>query len=353
MLLDHIIVSARNIGKHLIINGIIALLIVIFLCPFCFFNGDEWGRAWYLWLYSFLISLALSSGIGKLDEEVNKWLPWTKSPLNRLIAEVLMVTVYSFIACFTVIFLFHWAFGHFTMDNIPWDDIIEQTYNPVLVAYGITFFFVSRSFLMEWRQAAVDAEKLRSERYANQYQVLKDQLNPHFLFNSLNVLSNVVHEDQDKAVDFIQQLSRFYRYVLDVQQKEVVKLQQELDFAQRYLFLQKLRFEENLKIEVEVNVDEEDRIPPLALQLCLENAIKHNEVSQDHPLHISIRKEDNKLCIINSLQPKTADFPETSGVGLQNIKERYHLLSGEMVKVEKREKEFRVFLPILRLKESV
>ncbi|MGB0176521.1 MAG: sensor histidine kinase, partial [Owenweeksia sp.] len=315
MLLDHIIISFRNIGKHLIINGIIALLIVIFLCPLCFFDLDEWSRAWYLWLYSFFISLALSSGIGKLDERINQQLPWTKQPFTRLIVEVLMVTVYSFVACFIVIFLFHWAFGHFTLANIPWDDIIEQTYNPILVAYGITFFFVSRSFLMEWKQAAVDAEKLRSERLAGQYQVLKDQLNPHFLFNSLNVLSNVVYEDQDKAVDFIQQLSRFYRYVLDVQHEEVVSLEKELEFAHRYLYLQKLRFEDKLKVEVEAVAGKQDRIPPLALQLCLENAIKHNEVSAEHPLYIRICRAGNKLCISNNIQRKTVDLPESSGEG--------------------------------------
>ncbi|HAD95980.1 MAG TPA: histidine kinase [Cryomorphaceae bacterium] len=345
--------SFREFVNYIVINTVIALAITFFFCASCFLDPQEWTYAGRLWLYSFLISLALSGGIGALDARINRSLPWHKAPLKRFLLELLTVTVYSFVACFVVVFLFHWVLGNFTLDSIPWEDLTEQTYRPVIIAYIITSFFVSRSFLMEWRQAAVDAEKLRSERFAGQYQVLKDQLNPHFLFNSLNALSNVVHEDQEKAVQFIQQLSRFYRYILDVQHEEVVSLQQELDFAQRYLYLQSLRFEDKLQSEIDVRVQEEDCIPPLAIQICLENVIKHNEISKDHSLKVIIRRESDRLCICNNLQVKNNRVPEPSGIGLTNIRERYRMLSGREVEVEKSQTEFRVYLPILKLGQSL
>ncbi len=353
MLLDHIVISFKNFGKYLVINAIIALGITFFFCSSCFFNPDLWSEGAYTWLYSFLLSLALSSGIGLLEEWMNQYIPWTKAPLKRFWLVVLVIAVYSFLASFVVVFLFHWAFGNFTLSQIPWDQLVEQTYNPVIVAYFITFFFTSRSFLMEWRQAAVDAEKLRAERYAGQYQILKDQLNPHFLFNSLNVLANIVYEDQNKAADYIQQLSRFYRYVLDVQQEEVVSLDQELQFAKRYLFLQQLRFEDRLITEIEVSAEANEQIPPLALQLCLENAIKHNEVSQNKPLKIKVFRKADQLCISNNVQARSMEGETPSGIGLKNIRERYHLLSGKEVKVTQNERDFTVCLPILKLKAVV
>jgi sensor histidine kinase YesM len=299
-------------------------------------------------LYSFMLSSSLSSGLGWLVNYNSTLIPWLKAPFKRLILEIVTVFIYSFAASFVVIFSFHWFFGHFKMEQIPWDFLLMNTQYPVYVAYGITFFFTSRSFLQEWKEAAVDAEKLRTEQFAGKYRSLKDQLNPHFLFNSLNVLSNIVYEDQDKAVDFIQHLSRFYRYVLEVQKEEIVSLEREMDFGRRYLLLQQLRFGENLKVKLDVDPKEGEFLPPLSLQLLLENALKHNEVSNENPLQLTIVKEGSKIIIENQINPK-AQVDESTGVGLTNIKERYRLLSKEEVVIKNDGKTFRVELPLLNL----
>src|SRR5690606_31960409 len=135
------------------------------------------------------------------------------------------------------------------------------------------------------------------EGLKGQYQSLKDQLNPHFLFNSLNVLSNLVFEDATKSSKFIQQLSKIYRYVLEVHQEELVSLERELAFAENYLSLQKIRFEDALNFKMEVELGDNYYLPPLSLQLLLENAIKHNIVSRDKPLEIIISQNKDELTV--------------------------------------------------------
>ncbi|WP_052307610.1 histidine kinase [Belliella baltica] len=219
---------------------------------------------------------------------------------------------------------------------------------PTGIEVIIITIFIARSWLFEWKIAAIEAEKLKSENIASQYQSLKDQLNPHFLFNSLNVLSNLVYESADKSAEFIQQLSRIYRYVLDVQDEELVSLEMEIDFALNYLSLQKIRFEQSLEFHIDVFESKEWSIPPLSLQLLLENAIKHNVTSVTKPLKIWIGIENQKLIVKNNIQPKL-NKKANSGIGLNNITKRYNLLSETSPEITQTEKEFIVKLPLLKV----
>lgn len=348
---EHIPFYKNKIVRFIFINLSLAVGASLLFCQECFTQEGNLKDAFAGILYSFSLSSALSGGISKLEEYTTRTIPWLKSPVKRLALEIVAVTIYSFAASFIVIFLFHLGFGHFTLDKIPWNYLIRNVQYPLYVAYLLTFFFTSRSFLLEWKQADVDAEKLRAEQFAGKYQTLKNQLNPHFLFNSLNVLSNVVYEDQDRAVDFIQHLSRFYRYVLEVQKEEIVPLEKELDFARRYLLLQQLRFGDNLKTEIEVKINSNEYVPPLSLQLLLENALKHNEVSNENSLLIRIKKEGNRLIVENQINPKTVLENDSTGVGLTNIKERYRMLSQEEVIVRNDGHIFSVELPLLNLQD--
>ena len=186
---------------------------------------------------------------------------------------------------------------------------------------------------------------------ATRYESLKNQVNPHFLFNSLNALTNLVYEDQDLAADFIRQLSKVYRYVLETRSKEVVSLETEMKFVESYLFLQHIRFDDKLRVEASVSGFENRLLPPLALQMLLENAIKHNTIAKDEPLTISIRVEEDMLVVKNNLQIKNIPTEESSGMGLANIKARYEFLSDKPVVVEKTESYFRVKLPLLSISE--
>ncbi len=342
----------KGLIKFLLINLVIAIVVTFLFCPICFSSFEGLGRVWKGILYSFSLSTSLSGGISWLEEYVGNRISWFEAPGKRLMVDIVVITIYASAVSFILTFIFHWSNGYFTLDKIPWDFIFRNVLIPVLIAYCLTAFFMSRAFLFEWRQAAVDAEKLRAEQFAGKYRMLRDQLNPHFLFNSLNVLSNIVYEDADRAADFIQQLSRFYRYVLEVQKEELVPLEKEIDFADRYLKLQQLRFGENLKVEWKKEIPEGAMIPPLSLQLLLENAVKHNEISNANPLKIVISVNANFIKVENAIQKKVIEDGSSTGVGLENIKERYRLLCAKEVKIQDDGKNYKVELPILKMEEQ-
>lgn len=346
----------HRLGKLLLINAIIALVFCIIASP-PFEATAIWIRTFFLdyFTYAFLISSLLSGGINRLIEFSSRRFSWLDAPFKRLVFDLVAVIAYSFVMSFiitAVYSLFVWKFG--TVDNMGWMKLVKSTIFPVLIALGFTFFFTSRSFLSEWKYAALETEKMKTERLAGQYQGLKDQLNPHFLFNSLNVLSNLVYEDADKSNEFIQKLSNIYRYVLDVQYERLIDLDKEITFAKSYLDLQKLRFGEKLQYEIKIEEGLERSIPPLSLQLLLENAVKHNIATSASPLKIEIFTPDNtyalpygrRLVVRNNLQKRDSPGIE-SGIGLKNIKERYRFFTERKIEISEADNTFSVSIPLI------
>lgn len=339
----------RDLKKFLIVNLCIALFLQVIFCPICFLSVEDLVSLAPDFIFSFCVSMALSYGGSRVEEFWDPRISWVHEPVKRLLATVSSYMIYAFFASFVIVFFYAWFEWDFESGQIPWRNILRFTFTPMTIALVFMAIFTSRSWLFEWRKSAIEAEQLRSEKFASQYQSLKDQLNPHFLFNSLNVLSNLVYEDADRSAAFIQKLSKIYRYVLDVQQEELVELDRELDFAKNYLELQKIRFEENLTFSIKIENEKGFFIPPLSLQLLLENAIKHNEASQDHPLFIHILQKENELWVSNSFQPKSTLKDNSPGIGLKNIRMRYTLLSDRQIEVAQDENEFLVRLPLLRI----
>ncbi|SNR80415.1 sensor histidine kinase [Hymenobacter mucosus] len=198
------------------------------------------------------------------------------------------------------------------------------------------------------RVIATKTQQLETEKAHVQLAALKSQVNPHFLFNSLSILSSLVHVDADLSEKFIDQLSRAYRYTLEQQDHDLVPLQTELAFIQSYTFLLKIRFDE--KFDVQLRVPEAARhayqIAPLTLQLLVENAVKHNTMSQQKPLLVHIELDGEDLVVRNTLQRRPATYAST-GVGLTNIHNRYHLLTGRPVQITEGGGEFIVRIPLL------
>lgn len=194
----------------------------------------------------------------------------------------------------------------------------------------------------------LENEQLRAENLQNQFEALKNQLNPHMLFNSLNTLRSLVRESQDKAQDYIQELSRVLRYTLQGQDVKKVPLAGEMEFVKAYIFLQAMRYEDNLVFDIAVDERlSEKLVPPMAVQLLIENAIKHNEISNRRPLTISIRNEGSDwISVSNPLQPKINAGP-TTGVGLANLNKRYELLFQRQIVIERTEEMFCVKIPLL------
>jgi len=221
----------------------------------------------------------------------------------------------------------------------------------LIISVTITLFintiFVAIEFFSYWRESIKEKEALKRYTLAAEFESLKNQVNPHFLFNALNTLSSLIDEDQRLANQFVQQLASVYRYLLSQTEKETVSLGEELAFLKSYVFLNQIRFGENLKVEMQIAPELwHKNIITLTLQMLLENAIKHNVISKEKPLHILIVAEGNSLCVGNNLQLKTQVAPST-GIGLENIQSRYKLFTQEQMHITQTDARFEVCVPLI------
>lgn len=211
----------------------------------------------------------------------------------------------------------------------------------VSIAYEMAYF------LKKWRESILEVERYRHANILSQFENLKNQVNPHFLFNSLNTLSSLIEEDAHKAGEFVQHMAKVYRYGLLNSERDLVSLQEELQFIESYNYLLKCRFGEKIRFELQIaEAAKEKMLPPLSLQLLLENAVKHNIISSAKPLMITARAKDTEICIENNLQRKDSVEPST-GIGLKNISLRYRHLSDRQPVIHPEGETFRVCLPLL------
>ncbi|WP_165824122.1 sensor histidine kinase [Pseudochryseolinea flava] len=204
-------------------------------------------------------------------------------------------------------------------------------------------------FMERYRSAELRAEQFKKASVEAQFEALRNQINPHFLFNCLNALSNLVYKDADTSARFIAQLSNVYRYLLYSQERKIVTLQEELDFIDSYLYLLKIRFGNNISIVKNIEIDmARFHIAPATLQMLIENAIKHNVVSGKAPLKINIESLNGSITVTNNLQEKKVKEP-SAFVGLKNIMKRYEFLSDKPVEIKKTESSFFVTVPLVEV----
>jgi sensor histidine kinase YesM len=303
-------------------------------CRDCIDNTFEF---WVIASFTALMWVALWKGNSALTNYISKKISWIEFPLRRLTIGFICTIAYTLGVMYLLGAIYYFSFDI---------NLTSGAWYSVIITLIISLFLHGRAFLINWKQSAVIAEQLKKENIAARYESLKNQVNPHFLFNSLNALTNLVYEDQDKAVKFIKQLSEVYRYVLDTREKEIVPLSAELDFLKSYIFLQQIRFGDKLQIEMEVDVNNKF-IAPLALQMLIENAIKHNVVSEADPLYVNILIQDDYLVISNNVQRKRSLGETSSGIGLENIRKRYEFLSARPVVVSEDAKKFNVKVPLI------
>ncbi|MBO9703004.1 MAG: histidine kinase [Sporocytophaga sp.] len=204
----------------------------------------------------------------------------------------------------------------------------------------------NEQFLRKSKQLELDKERLKKEILLSEYESLKKQINPHFLFNSLNVLSDLVNEEQELAETFVEQLAKVYRYILECEQESLVPMNTELDFIESFIFLLKIRFEENLHITIDTEHIQNQLIAPLTLQLLIENAVKHNVISSENPLRVKIYTEQGYIVVSNNMQLRRG-MEKSTGKGLKNIKSRYKFISSKPVEVFNTSSEFIVRIPFV------
>lgn len=337
--------------KNVLVSSIIFLVGgTIFSILYCW-SCDETYEILRIFTYAGVLCITLWKGSELSVFLGDKIVGWLDNPVLRLFLSLVLVIAITTLGFFAVYFLGMSILWKLDSAQIWANFDMGEIAGPVIITLVINLFMYGRGFLISWRQNAINLEKVKTKQMATQYESLKNQLNPHFLFNSLNALSSLVYDDQKKAVDFIRKLSEVYRYVLDQNEKEVISLEDEIRFANSYIYLQKIRFSENLVVTIEVSDRCMERVvPPLSLQLLIENAIKHNVISNDNPLHIQIKNEGiDFLTVKNNLKLRKAE--DSKGIGLTNLKKRYEILSDKEVYIRKTKEFFSVRIPLLELND--
>jgi sensor histidine kinase YesM len=349
--------EAASLGKNypnqakwrrmLLAMVLLSVVLSFAFCPNCSIFSEDY-------LVTLGYNLLYTNGLWLANDYPNRWLnrrsDWTREPIKRFLYTLAFSLVVSLLVIAAVNIGFSVLYHHRPLSAIRWSGFVF----PLLITVVVSLFLHSRSFLLSWRDVAIRAERMEKEAAVARLDSLRRQVDPHFLFNSLNALTSLVEEDPTRAVRFIRQLSQVYRYVLDSQEHEVVTLAEELRFAEAYLYLQRTRLGNGLDVQFDLPPEAELEhlmVPPLALQLLLENAIKHNTLLQHQPLRIQIYLDEasHQLVVRNTLRPRRLAPGESTGLGLKNLEARYGFLTKQPVLIEKTAQEFVVTLPVLEL----
>ena len=265
---------------------------------------------------------------------------------NVLVLKILVLVV----SATAVTLGYAWFFFKYIL---PFNIGSEFYFDFVLLSLLVPFFVngvgMTMHYYEQWKTESTQRKSLEEENLKAQFEILKNQVNPHFLFNCFNALSVLIKENQHQADDFLRHLAKVYRFVLEVKEKELIKLNEELDVMQSYVHLMKSRLGDKLRVNLSIPDDmRELHIPPLTLQILMENALKHNKATADQPLQIDIgMNEKQEISFKNNLNLKQ-DVPSTN-IGLKNITERYRYLSDSGVQVTKTAASFEVNVPLIAM----
>jgi hypothetical protein len=301
-------------------------------------------------LYYIVYGVVLSTINSVYFDFVNNKVDWDKfffikkyRILIGFIGSVFVTLIGIFLIRFTIKVIIEGnSLGHFITNENKSHYLVSLIITIIVsLVYHLIFFYKA------YQENKLKEQKIIANVASAQFESLKNQIDPHFLFNSLNVLSSLIEENPESAQKFTTSLSKVYRYVLEQKDKELVSVEEELQFAKTYMNLLKMRFENSITFEIPEQLENiEAKVVPLSLQLILENCIKHNVVSATKPLHIKISVAHNELIITNNLQKKEV-LQDRKGVGLQNIVNRYAILTNRKVKITETTETFSVQLPIL------
>lgn len=255
---------------------------------------------------------------------------------------------------FVVLFMFLFRIHQFWVEPVLAVRVYRFLFNLNLTLEILFVVLISQIYRQLFRnhQIQIDNELLLKTNAETGYEVLKNQVNPHFLFNSFNTLSSLIASDQDKAVNYVNNMSDVFRYVLESSKKEQATVNEEITFLKAYIQMLKGRFGEKLKFKIEIEPDfQQFLLPPMALQILVENAVKHNIISQKQPLEIHIFTQGPQLTVSNNLQEKKIKEPST-GLGLFNLNQRCSYLSGKELEIKRTEKNFCVTIPLMTYEDT-
>ncbi|MBO9729378.1 MAG: histidine kinase [Chitinophaga sp.] len=289
---------------------------------------------------------------------MDKRIPWERWPLKRFIAQLFcqIISVFLLLTILTIVLNFIFGPPPEPKDNGPEKlDEWQVVFVCVMMSILLSAVQTGNYLLQRWKTAMLEAAALKLKAaelkqiaMQAELQSLKLQLDPHFMFNNFSTLSALIEEDKSTALAFLENLSRVYRYMIINLHNDIITLREELKFIQAFTYLIKIRHGDNVDIQITIPESSQSKgIPPITLQLLIENAIKHNVASTAQPLHIHIYLDDsNQLVVSNNIQLIPTNIPSTK-LGLENIRNRYRLLSDQSTAIKEEHGQFMVILPLL------
>ncbi len=314
-------------------------------------HNENWGLTQVLtgWVYSYIVTTTLFIGSAFIINILNQIMPWKGNINRRVVLEVLLVLVYTSSAQIVILWTLEETPLLFIQGPLEFKDYLRSIIFSNTITIIVVAIIEGVYFFRNWRESLVAAERLQKEHAESQLANLRSQLDPHFMFNSLNVLTGLIRQNPKKAESFVEDFARVYRHMLEVNNRMVVPLREEVNFTRQYLRLQQIRFEEGLQVNWELDDPEHDTyIPPLSLQEVISNAIKHNAISKHNPLHLSISSHGDQISVSNTINLRKGNTSST-GLGLKNIQERYRLLQKQPPTFHQENGHYIANLPLLKL----
>jgi len=306
----------------------------------------SWWELWICYAYFTFIAYTIWQGNRYLLFRLRPRFSWLNQPLQKVLALVVSNVFYTIPVSVGLSALW---FAFAREPAFDWDAVFKATALCVICVVFITHTYETVFLIRSWETDRIRSEKLEKQRIQAELEALRNQIDPHFIFNSLNTLSHLIEQDSEKARRFNDHLADVYRYILSNKDRDLVLLKEEIVFLHNYFELLKIRFGNAVRLRLELGSNDPERLllPPISLQVLLENAIKHNDFSEDHPLTLRVWVEGETIRASNERRPKRSQRP-SSQVGLKNLNERYRVVTNKEITALQINGRFEVTLPILR-----
>jgi sensor histidine kinase YesM len=348
-----IVPTKQTAGEKLNDIGFRVILIPFFGIAIPIITGMINNNAYGVWqlklgyLYTIAIAFVIWEGNRYLLFTLRSYFDWFNKPVRKILALLFVIPFYT--VPISVLLLVGW-YHIFAKGIVDWNVVYLSTLIILICVLFIVHVYETVFLVKEAESEKIKKEQLERAKAEAELEALKNQIDPHFVFNSLNTLSHLIENNTEKAKQFNESLADVYRYILQNKSRDLVLLGEEINFLRDYFSLLKIRFEK--AVQMDILIDEQllngCLIPPISLQILIENAIKHNEFSGTTPLIIIIELKNDELVVRNEVKRKT--LPKASSkIGLQNLNERYKLITNKEISVNQNSKDFIVNLPVLKI----
>jgi sensor histidine kinase YesM len=335
----------KNYIKYFFAGATILILVIVGIL----FSPKEWTTlqvATVIWIV--LAALLLWFGNSLISRLLDKKITWLQYGNIRFFLQLFIIIVYSL----SVINGLYLGLKIYFTDGLPTllQLLVTNVYGALIIIPMSSIYF-GLYFLKSWNKSQLEAERLQKESAKAKFKALVNHLDPHFLFNNLNILSALIDIDTKQSQKYLEKFAEVYRVVLQTDNDQLVSLRKELEFVEAYIYLINIRFEDLLSIEIKIPESKKDaQLPPLTLQMLIENAMKHNIITEERPLSIKVSAAGNFLTIKNSLNQKPMEANNT-GSGLENIAMRYEYFTDNKLVIENNGTEFIVKAPLIEVEE--